>query len=49
LPELKRHRAEPPANFGDMRAGINPAPTVLFVGEGFIPSFKYYHANLVEI
>jgi hypothetical protein len=21
-----------------MRAGINPAPTVLFVGEGFIPS-----------
>ena len=29
--------AEPHANFGDMRAGINPAPTVLIVGK-FIPS-----------
>jgi len=45
---LKRHRAEPLANFGDMRAGINPAPTVLFVGEGFIPSLLDYGSRTVS-
>ena len=24
--------------FGEIRAGINPAPTVLIAGEGFIPA-----------
>jgi hypothetical protein len=29
---------QPRAEFDSSRAGINPAPTVLFVGDGFIPS-----------
>jgi hypothetical protein len=31
---------EPLAKLGDMRAGINPAPTVFIVGDGFIPSLS---------
>jgi hypothetical protein len=31
---------EPLAEFENARAGINPAPTVFVVGEGFIPSLS---------
>ena len=29
---------EPHAKFENVRAGMNPAPTAIVVGEGFIPS-----------
>jgi hypothetical protein len=34
-------RSEPLAKFVSERAGINPAPTEMFVGEGFIPSLPF--------